>query len=132
MTTFMLDTNMVAHVLRNHPGVVARMEKCFPEDLCVSAVSEGEIRYGVAKHRNSAREAAIEAFLKYAQVLPWTRSAARVYARLRAEFESKGRPLAPLDMMIAAHAAEAGAVLITADRALLSAPGLATENWLAP
>ena len=34
-------------------------------------------------------------------------------------------------MMIAAHALEAGSVLVTFDRALLGAPGLASEAWLA-
>ena len=34
--------------------------------------------------------------------------------------------------MIAAHSVERGLTLVTNDRALLSTPGLASEDWLEP
>lgn len=44
--------------------------------------------------------------------------------------EAKGVSLVPLDMMIAAQAIAAGAVLITRDKAFSRVPDpLKTENW---
>ena len=45
-------------------------------------------------------------------VLTWDRNAAERYGTVRAEMERKGRPLAPLDMQIAAHALCLGSPLI--------------------
>ncbi len=39
--------------------------------------------------------------------------------------------LGALDLMIAAHAIERGAVLVTSDRAFGAAPGLSVEDWTA-
>ena len=62
--------------------------------------------------------------------MPWTEDAARVYGDLRARGESSGIRLAPLDMMIAAHALSVDAVLVTADRAFSRLPvGMTLENW---
>jgi tRNA(fMet)-specific endonuclease VapC len=41
------------------------------------------------------------------------------------------KSLAPLDMLIAAHALEAGATLVTNDRAFRHVPGLETADWTA-
>jgi tRNA(fMet)-specific endonuclease VapC len=45
--------------------------------------------------------------------------------------ERSGNLLAPLDMLIAAHALEAGATLVSNDRAFRFVPGLAVEDWAA-
>jgi len=72
-------------------------------------------------------------------VLAWTPEVADVYGDLRAQCEAGGVPLAPMDMMIAAHAKalelaalKGGdtAMLITSDRAFWRVPGgLALEDW---
>ena len=55
---------------------------------------------------------------------------ARAYADLRAASEAKGVSLGPLDMMIAAQAVAADAVLVTNDNAFSRVPDpLRTENW---
>ena len=48
---------------------------------------------------------------------------------LRATMERSGKSLAPLDMLIAAHALEAGATLVSSDRAFRHIPGLTVEDW---
>ena len=95
-------------------------------------VTEAELLYGVAK-RPEARKlrTAVDAFLAAIDVLPWTSATARRYAALRAELERRGRPLGPLDLMIAAHAGEHDAVLVTNDRAFGAVPGLRIEDWTA-
>ena len=43
--------------------------------------------------------------------------------------DALGKPLAPLDLMIAAHALAEGATLVTADRAFAQVPGLALQDY---
>lgn len=132
MTRRMLDTNTIGYLMRKNPRVARRLADIPSGQICASAVTEGEVRFGLAKRPgNAPLEAAIDAFFATIDVLPWARSTAVVYGRLRAELERRGRPLAPLDLMIAAHALEQRAVLVTSDRALVAAPGLACEDWLA-
>ena len=129
----MLDTNTIGYLMRKNPRVLRRLADAPAVGMCASVVTEGEVRFGLAKRRgNTALEAAANAFFATIEVLPWTRSTATVYGKLRAELERRGRPLQPLDMMIAAHAIEQLAVLVTSDYALLSIPGLTSEDWVAP
>jgi len=100
------------------------------EIACISAITEGEIRYGLARRSSTALYAAIEGFLAKIQVLPWGRDEATVYGQVRAKQERAGRPLGNMDMLIAAHAISSGAVLVTRDRAFAHVEGLAgMVNW---
>lgn len=55
-------------------------------------------------------------------VVDWDREAAQAYGDIRARSESRGVSPAPLDMMIAAKALTAGAVLVTRDKAFSRRP----------
>jgi hypothetical protein len=56
----------------------------------------------------------------------------RRFGRPKAELERRGVTKQDSDLYIVATAIEAGATLVTNDRALLDGtiPGLAVENWL--
>jgi tRNA(fMet)-specific endonuclease VapC len=45
--------------------------------------------------------------------------------------ERSGKSLASLDLLIASHALEAGATLVTNDGAFRHVPGLRIEDWTA-
>jgi tRNA(fMet)-specific endonuclease VapC len=69
-------------------------------------------------------------FLERVETLPWSSDVAIIYADLRAKTERAGSPLAALDMMIAAHAKAADAVLVTRDKAFKAkALELILEDW---
>ena len=128
----MLDTNTVSQLVRGHAGVAARVVAVAMTDLCLSAVTEGELKFGLAKRPEARRlHVAVSELLKRIVVLPWDSAAAGRYGLLRAELEHQGRPLGPLDLLIAAHAQAAGSVLVTHDRAFANAAGLALEDWTA-
>lgn len=75
--------------------------------------------------------ALVRQFLLRVEVLDWDRNAAAAYGDLRADCERAGVSLSPVDMMIAAHAVSADAVLVTRDKAFGQVPApLRTDPWL--
>jgi tRNA(fMet)-specific endonuclease VapC len=128
---FLLDTNTISYlVARRLPRAEVRIAALHPDQLLVSAISYGEVWFGLM--RRPAKVAIREAmsnFLREIEILPWTRHTANIYAGLRAEMEKSGKPMGSLDMLIAAHALEAGATLVSSDRAFRYVPGLTVEDW---
>ena len=131
MATYLLDTNTISLLLRGNAGVVKRLQKQPLSEICLSAVTEGELLFGLARRPQAlALHQAVYAFLQRAQVLPWDSSCAAVYGQERAKLQSKGLSLSALDMMIAAHAKSLDAVLVTNDQAMLNLPGWKTQDWV--
>jgi tRNA(fMet)-specific endonuclease VapC len=133
MSAYLLDTNMVSHIIKgDQPDIQRRLIRLPMEDIAVSAVTEGELFYGLAKRNYPANlTERVRQFLLRVEVLPWDRDVTQAYGDLRAACEANGINLAPLDMMIAAHAVATGATLVTRDKAFSRVPKpLKTENWL--
>jgi tRNA(fMet)-specific endonuclease VapC len=132
MTLYLLDTNIASHIIKgDHPTVLRHLVDVPMSDIVVSAVTEAELCYGVAKRGNpDGLTRRVREFLIRVAVLPWTREAAHAYGQLRTDCEAAGVTLAPMDMMIAAHAQAAGAILVTHDRAFSRVPaGLNLADW---
>lgn len=124
----MLDTNAVSAVVRGRAPALARW--LYHRGFCISVVTEAEIRFGLAHRAQKAEfRASVEGMLSTIDIRPWTSATARRYGPLRAELARLGKPLGPLDLMIAAHALAEGATLITADRAFAQVPGLAAQDY---
>ena len=108
-----LDTNVVSELMRPapDPGVAAWVADRDAATLFLSAVSEAELRYGIAimaaGRRRDALASAIEAMLRedFAdRVLPFDSAAARAYATIAADRRAAGRPATQADAQIAATA----------------------------
>lgn len=130
-TRYLLDTNMASYVIKgNIPRVRERLVKVPMAQVAISAVTEAELRFGVARRPEAARlETAVEEFLLRVDSLPWDSAAARNYARVRAALERVGKPMGNLDMMIAAHALAVQAVLVTSDRVFRRVEQLKIQDW---
>lgn len=130
MTRYLLDTNIVIHLLRQHPVVAERVTRTPMAALCLSAITGAELMYGLAKRPEATRLArAVDELLRRVEVLPWSPSAMGSYGRLRATLEARGQPMGALDQLIAAHALDVGAVLVTNAAAFGRVAGLAVEDW---
>ena len=49
MKRYMLDTNTVSYLIRGHPAVVRRVVAAPMAALCIPAITEGELLFGVAR-----------------------------------------------------------------------------------
>jgi len=131
---YLLDTNAVSiAVHRRSSALDHRLSRVGGSAIAISSITYGEIVYGLewkAEARKLARS--MRDFLREITVLPWTEATGDVYGTLRAEMRLAGKSLSPLDLLIAAHALEAGATLVTGDAAFRHVPGLSVEDWTAP
>ncbi|MGH7880744.1 MAG: type II toxin-antitoxin system VapC family toxin [Candidatus Binataceae bacterium] len=116
----------------NPPEVRRRFDQFRPGALSISALVAGELWHGVAKSRLRARnDTALRQFLANLQVLDWPTEAASIYGEIRAALERQGRLIGGMDMLIAAHAMQAQAVLVTRNaREFRRVRGLRLENWV--
>jgi tRNA(fMet)-specific endonuclease VapC len=128
---YLLDTNTASYVIKgNFPRLRARLLKVPMAEVGISVVTEAELRFGVARRPEATTlKSVVEEFLLRVEVLPWKSEAARHYARIRANLEKEREPMGNLDLMIAAHAVAAGAVLVTTDRVFGRVKGLRLEDW---
>jgi len=91
-----------------------------------------ELCHGVA---NSARpeqnQAALAEFVAPLEVCDYPADASTAYGRIRAELRRRGKPIGPLDMLIAAHAVHLGVVLVTNDMTEFQrVSSLRVESWV--
>jgi tRNA(fMet)-specific endonuclease VapC len=133
---YMLDTNTALQVMKGEPAKLReRLVKTPLEQVGISAVTEGELRFGIERARETRDSMhrdvnhVVEEFLARVERVPWDSEAARSYGKLREVCERALIPLGNFDMMIAAHAQSRGLVLVTPDRMLPHVPGLKVEDW---
>ncbi|MBV9523736.1 MAG: type II toxin-antitoxin system VapC family toxin [Alphaproteobacteria bacterium] len=121
-----LDTNVLSELMRPAPD--AAVERWIAAQasgaIFISAVTEAELRYGIALlpdgRRRLALTAAFEALMREdfrGRILPFDSAAAVAYAEIAASRRRAGRPIAQADAQIAATAKSRGAGLATRNSA---------------
>ncbi|MFI5095393.1 MAG: type II toxin-antitoxin system VapC family toxin [Candidatus Acidiferrales bacterium] len=128
---YLLDTNIASCIIKgNSPAVDRRLVKVAMAQLAISAVTEGELRFGAARLPHATRlHNMIEDFFLRVAVLPWDSDAAQQYGQLRATLERDGQLMGNLDTMIAAHALALDAILVTNDHAFARIKKLKVVDW---
>lgn len=130
-----LDTNVVVGLLNGREPRLRRrydVARWAGAPLALSTVALFELRYGAA---NSARPEAnarvLDAFLDEAlRVIPFAAEDAAEAGAVRAELRRQGTPIGPYDVLIAAQARRAGAILVTANTGEFTrVAGLGLEDW---
>jgi tRNA(fMet)-specific endonuclease VapC len=133
--TYLLDTNIVSHLMRDAQGLVAQryrtlLESPQPCRMVTSVVVQCELLYGLTKKPSPRLQAAFALQMAQLPVLDMDESVAPHYATLRTQLEQLGTPIGGNDALIAAHALALGATLVSADAEFGRVPGLQLENWL--
>jgi tRNA(fMet)-specific endonuclease VapC len=130
---WMLDTNICIAIIRRQPQVaIRRLRGKSVGQVGVSAVTVAELQYGAAKStRPESARSALSEFLLPLEVAPFDEAVCARYSAVRAKLEAAGKPIGPLDTLIATHALSLGVVLVTNNlREFRRVPGLTIEDWL--
>src|ERR687897_815444 len=128
---YLLDTNVVSHLVRQPQGVVAERIADVGEDAVLTIVVACELRYGALKRGSKRLTRQVDAVLGAMTILPLEAGVDRHYAAIRTALERKGTPIGAHDMLIAAHARSVGATCVTANVSeFRRVPALKVENWL--
>lgn len=132
MLQYILDTNICIYVIKNYPPELLERFNALAEQLCISAITYGELHYGAEKSgRRLQNLQAIEHFSARLDILPFSAKAAAHYGQVRAELERAGTPVGPHDMLIGAHARSEGLITVTNNRREFDRiQGLRVENWV--
>lgn len=132
MPRFMLDTDTCSYIMkRSSDALLQRLRKIPVSDVCLSVITKSELLYGVAiSPRRRQDEAALNAFLRYVEVLDLPDEATPHYAMIRAHLKASGTMIGANDLFIAAHARSLGLTLVTNNtREFARVPKLKVENW---
>ena len=130
---YLLDTNVISHIMQGRDTkLLARLAKLTIGQAVISSVTLAEIEYGIQRRDSSEklRDALTQVLLRM-DVLPWDAAAATCYGELCSSLEAQGINLSDFDMMIAAHAVAADAILVSRDKAFAQVPAerLSLEIW---
>lgn len=119
---FVLDTNVVSEMMKERPDadVLAWLDSQLAETLFITAVTEAEIRTGIAilpdgQRRRLLNAAAEHAFGAYfsSRILAFDSGAAQLYALIAADRRAAGRPISQADCQIATIARSRGSAVAT-------------------
>ena len=122
---WMLDTDTcIALIKRQPPNLIKRLQAKAVGDVGISSITLAELRFGVSKSaRRQQNQAALD-------VAAFDELAADSYGDVRAELESNGTPIGPLDTLIAGHGLSLNVVLVTHNmREFRRITGLRIDDW---
>ena len=129
---YMLDTNAIIMAI-SHPDwdIYKRVRSHVGKDLCISAVTYGELEYGIRKSSAPERNRiAITNILLGIRILDFGMEAASHFGDIFADLEAKNLRIGDRDMLIAAHARALGYTLVTNNtREFSRVEGLRIEDW---
>ena len=127
----MLDTDTVSWALRGQGNVAARLLDHRPSQLCISAITLAELRFGADAKGSRRLHGLIDTFVATVAVLPVDRTTADRFGRMATSLSKRGEPIGSFDTLIAAHALSQGVTLVTNNaKHFQRVAGLKTDNWV--
>lgn len=130
-----LDTNVCIAIIRGRDPVPRdRLERHDIADVVISSIVYFELFTGATKSREPDRAInALNRMIDRMQIVDFSRADAESAATLRAQLESRGKAIGPLDTLIAGQALARGFAVATNNaREFGRVPGLRIEDWLSP
>ncbi|MEQ1605639.1 MAG: type II toxin-antitoxin system VapC family toxin [Pyrinomonadaceae bacterium] len=118
---YLLDTCLLSEFMkpRENRGVIEWFDKQDDETLYISVLAIGEIQKGIAKLGASKRAGELNSWLDLVvmrfdtRILPFDIIMANRWGNLKADLESKGRPMPVVDSLMAATALARDLTLVT-------------------
>lgn len=119
---YVLDTNVASELMLPSPSAVVAtwIAAHNAQDMFLTAVTEAELRYGIAilesGRKKKALEVAMTRWLNVGfdrRILPFDTAAAKHYAEIASLRRGAGRPISEADCQIAAVTQSHSAILVT-------------------
>ena len=131
MARYLLDSNIISHILAKDPLVTARLEQSFQHDdiLILCPIVFFEILRGFRKKEASAKTREFERLMLFLVWDDLQKDDWETAAQLWAESAAKGNPRNDADILIAAHAIGSRAALVTDNENHFLHLGIPIENW---
>jgi predicted nucleic acid-binding protein len=131
---WLLDTTDFSDLMRQHPGVLARLATIPPTgQVVICSIVRGEICHGIGRlppgRRRQELEAQAASYFGLLTCEPVPEAAGDEYATLKLECQRNGLALNENDLWIAATALALGAVLVSRDGDFRRISALTVEDW---
>ncbi len=118
---YLLDTCVLSETVKSTPdaNVIRWIEARKPHELCISAMTWGELQRGVARLAESKRRSELTSWLQRLEVgfedriLAFNQKASAVWAQMTVQAETQGKSMAAFDSIIAATARAHDCKLVT-------------------
>jgi tRNA(fMet)-specific endonuclease VapC len=132
-TRFLLDTNICIYIAKHNPASVReRFQQYSANQLAMSVITLGELRFGAEKSQSKDRVmAVIDDLARLITIEDLSENTADHYGDIRASLQKSGQLIGNNDLWIAAHARSQGWILVTNnEKEFLRVEGLRVENWV--
>lgn len=130
---YLLDTNICIYIAKyNPPAVRARFAQHSANELAMSVITLGELRYGAEKSQTKEKALkVIEELANSMRIEELSEDVAEHYGQIRAELHKSGQIIGNNDLWLAAHARSKGWILVTNnEREFLRVANLHIQNWI--
>jgi predicted nucleic acid-binding protein len=137
LSGFLLDTCVLSEFKKPRPdsGLYSWLANLDAVTAFISAITVGELRFGIALLPNSAKRRDLERWLSSdvmggfsGRVIPFDYDVADRWGLVRARARAKGTTLPPIDAMIAATALHKNLTVVTRNEEHFSSTGVAVTN----
>jgi len=127
---YMLDTDTVSLIVRNHPPVIRNLIKREDDEICISAITYAELSYGLEKKGSERLFNEVRLIMRKLSIIEFDDCQSELYGKIRVGLEKAGSPVGDMDMLIAAAALSTGAILVSHNKKHFSKiKGLKVEDW---
>jgi tRNA(fMet)-specific endonuclease VapC len=131
---YVLDTSTLLALLKGRSVVVTRLDIAGKLAVSVPQPVWAEVTYGIERLPRSKRKESLQARFKLLRDelarSSWTDEVSDHFGAVKASLERRGLSIEDQDIVVAAHALAAGAVLVTSETASMSrVEGLEVEDW---
>lgn len=127
---YFLDTNIIVYAVKGmFPEIRKHFEQIPATSIVIPSIVCAELEYDARRSKDYAKTKALyDAFLREFLIVPFDKTAAKAYGKIRHQLEEQGAPIGPNDLVIAATAM--GGCLVTHDvREFSRIEGLRIEDW---
>ena len=127
---YLLDTDTISHIVRKHPPAIKKLIEHENDEICISVITNAELLYGLEKKGSEKLLNAVHSITGKCTILDFDVKQSEIYSKIRFELERSGTPLVDMDMLIAAAALSADAILVTHNiKHFSKIKGIKVEDW---